>query len=110
MKEFTNIKFDVTKFTPSPGYVLIDPLDKVEKSSNVAVVDAADKPHFGVIIKIGDTRLDEKGNVVSCSQKEGQYVWYSIAGIEETKMLFEDDPRHRFVIAPFSRILGGWNE
>lgn len=106
--EITNI--DVKNFIPNPGSMLIDPIDKLQNSSIVATVDQAARPHLGVIVIIGDPKIDDKGNVITPANRVGQTVYYSIAGCEKVTMRKDNDPNHEYIVAPFNRILGGFNE
>lgn len=107
MTESTEPKvIDASHFQPNPGFVLILPFDKLQKSSIVNVVDTTDRPYIGEIIAVGDPRMTDYGFVVPCPNRKGDVVQYSIAGCEETKMKYKENLRERFIIAPFGRILG----
>jgi co-chaperonin GroES (HSP10) len=110
MTDFTHEPITVDTFRPNPGYLLIDPLDAVITSSLVKTVDPSARSHVGIVVCIGDPKIDEGGNVIACPNKEGQRVAYSVMGCEKQKMRKGDDSNHEFVIAPFSRVLGGWHE
>lgn len=102
MKEITD-----SKFTPSSGYVLIIPLEQDGKSDLVVVQDSVDRPHKGTVLAVGARKLDENGLLfIDAPVKVGDFVLYSIAGVERFKMLYKNNPRYEFVVAPFSRILG----
>jgi len=92
-------------YTPTPGFLLIDPLEKDKKSDYMATIDSIDQPHKGTVIAVGDVKISDYGIKQECPVKIGDFVLYSIAGIEETKLEYKGDPRHRFIIAPFGRIL-----
>ena len=95
------------RFTPASGYCLIDPLEKDRKSDLIAVSDPIDKPHKGKVMAIGaDTFYSNTDKIYKCPVKVGDNVLYSIAGIESFKMEYEGNPRHEFIMCPFSRILG----
>jgi len=93
-------------FKPNPGFILIDPLEKDKKSDYISVTDTQDKQFKGTVLAIGDSYKDDKGNDRSSNVKVGDFVLYSIMGTEEFKMEYKSDPRYKFVIAPFGRILG----
>ncbi len=99
MKEITAV------LKPTPGYILIDPLEKDEKSQYIAVQDSIDKPHKGTVIAVGDSKVTDYGINIESPVKIGDFVLYSIAGCEEFKTEYKGDPRHRFIISPFGRIL-----
>lgn len=94
-----------TNFIMAPGYILIDPLSKEEKSSMMAVVDGVDKAYKGHVVSIGDPLPDQNGNIREFFAKVGDLVKYSIQGCEIVKLEYGDDKRHEFVIAPFGRVL-----
>jgi chaperonin GroES len=97
-------------FQPAPGYLLIDPIEKDQKSSTFAVQDAQDVPHKGTVLAMGAPRKDKDGNLIESPVKTGDFVLFSIMGHEEMKMEYEGDLRHRFVIVPFERILGTFTQ
>jgi len=98
MKEITSLK-------PAPGYIIIDPLEKDEKSTMVAVQDPVDRPHKGTVVAVGDFRITDYGIKQESPVKVGQFVLYSIAGCESFKAEYKGDLRHEFIVAPFGRIL-----
>lgn len=93
-------------FTPTPGYIVINPISVDKKSDYVSVVDTQDQPHKGTVLAVGDSYVDDKGNEKKSPVNVGDFVLYSIMGIEEFKMEYDGDVRHRLIIAPFGRILG----
>jgi len=96
----------ITKsYIPAPGYCLIDPQEKDHKSDYIAVQDSVDKSHKGKVVAVGDTKVTDFGIKIESPVKVGDLALYSIVGVEETKLEFEGDLRHRFVIVPFGRIL-----
>ena len=96
----------VPKFKPSPGFILIDPLEKDKKSDFIQVTDNQDVPFKGHVVAVGDPTTDENGNKKLPTAKAGDFVLYSIVGTEEFKMEYKKDLRYKLVVAPFSRILG----
>lgn len=92
--------------TPSPGFLLIDPLIEDKKSDFVSVTDTQDMPFKGTVIAVGEPYFDDKGNERFPTAKIKDFVLYSIMGTEEFKAEYKGNIRHRFVVAPFSRILG----
>ena len=93
-------------FQPAPNHVLIDPLDKDKKSDMIAVSDPVDKSYKGYVLAIGEAQENDYGIVRKFSFKVGDLVLFSIVGVERTKFEYKGDPRHEFIIAPFSRVLG----
>jgi len=49
---------------------------------------------------------DENGNKTPFFARVGDFVLFSIAGVERTKMEYKGNPRYEFVIAPYGRVLG----
>lgn len=96
---------EFTNFEALPGYVLILPFEKDKKATDFTVVDSVDKSYKGQVIKVGPNKVTEANALLECPVKEGDYVLYSIAGCEETKLTWKKNPRQRFVIAPFGRLL-----
>lgn len=96
---------EYTNITACPGFIVIDPVEKETKSSMVAVQDSVDKAYKGKVVSVGASRITDYGTIIDSPVKEGDFVLYSIAGCEETKLFYQGDPRKRFVIAPFGRIL-----
>lgn len=103
---------DITKpnFKPAPNYVLIDPLDKDKKSSMMVISDSVDKSYKGYVLAIGDPQADDKGITREFFAKVGDLVLFSIAGVERTKFEYKGDYRYEFIIAPYNRVLGLFNE
>lgn len=93
-------------FIPAPGYVLIDPLEKDEKSSMVKVVDPIDKSYKGIVMAIGDPIPDINGNILKFFAKVGDLVQFSIQGVEMTRLEYKGDLRYEFRMTPYSRVLG----
>lgn len=89
----------------APGFCLIDPEEKDKKSDYIAVQDLVDKSHKGKVVAVGDAKITDFGIKIESPVNVGDLALYSIAGVEETKLEFEGDFRHRFVIVPFGRIL-----
>ena len=96
-------------FKPCPGFILIDPLETDKKSDYIAVQDNIDRPYKGTVLAIGDEKWED-GKYIPSPVEVGDFVLYSIAGIERFKMNYKDNPRYEFVIAPYGRILGIINE
>ncbi len=103
---------EVTKFSPAPGIILVDPLLKTRKSDMMAVNDTVDDPHRGVVVYVGPAKPYEsnpsKVMIPPCSP--GDNILYSIAGCEKTRLEYKGDLRHEFAVVPFSRFLGVFNE
>ena len=99
---------ELTIFTPAPGILLVDPIEKVKKSDMLAVADALDVPHQGIVVAVGDPKpYDESpGHALESQAKVGDKILYSIVGCEKTRLEYEGDYRHEFVIVPFVRCLG----
>jgi hypothetical protein len=95
------------KFTPSPGILLVDPIEKTRKSDMMAVADTMDDPRSGFCVAAGDDRpYDSNPKIKQKSPaKVGDFILYSIQGCEETKLPYKGNPRHRFIIVPFNRVL-----
>ena len=92
-------------YTPTPGYILIDPLEKDKKSDYMAVQDSVDRPHKGTVVAVGGTKISDYGIKQESPVKVEDQVLYSIAGVEETKLEYKGDPRKRMIIVPFGRVL-----
>lgn len=99
---------ELTTFTPSPGILLVDPIEKVKKSSVIAVKDTLDSSHRGVVVAVGDPKpYDANPEVKHVSPaKVGDTILFSIVGTERTRLKYKGDYRHEFVIVPYSRCLG----
>lgn len=95
-------------FVPAPGIIIVDPIKKTKKSDYMAVADSVDDPHRGHVVAIGDSKPYEHDPKLSMSApvKAGDSVLYSIVGCERTRLEYEGDFRHEFVVVPFNRILG----
>ena len=95
-------------FTPALGMLIVDPIIKVKKSEYVMVADAVDDPHLGKCLLVGDPKPYENYPQImkKTMVKVGDYVHYSIVGIEKIRMPYGNDPRHEFVVVPFERVLG----
>lgn len=96
----------LVQFQPNAGFVLIDPIEKDKKSDLISVADTQDQPFKGTVLAVGESIFDDNGNEKKCPVKVGDFVLYSVMGIEEFKMEFNGNPRYRLIISPFSRILG----
>ena len=94
------------KFTPCPGYLLIDPIEKDKKSDYVVTIDSVDQPHKGHVLAVGEDKLSDYGEWLESPVAVGDFVLFSIVGCERMKMEYKGDLRHEFVIAPFGRVLG----
>lgn len=93
-------------FTPTDGHILVDPLEKEIKSQTMAVADRQDKPYKGKVLVTSGKMLTQSGKYIECPVKVGDFILYSIQGVEEFKMEYKGDMRHRFIVVPFTRILG----
>lgn len=102
------LTMDTTKinFIPAPNYILISPLDKDKKSDMIVVSDPVDKSYKGYIMAIGVPLPNEHGDILPFFANVGDLVLFSIAGVERTKMDYNNDPRSEFIIAPYNRVLG----
>lgn len=101
MADESTVNFECT-----PGYILIDPLEKDTKSKFMTVQDPIDQPHKGTVLAIGTPKLTDFGAVIGSPVKAGDFVLYSISGCEKFRMEYKGDPRYQLVIAPFGRVLG----
>ncbi len=93
-------------FKPSPGFILVDPIEKDKKSSLMVVKDDQDKPYKGIVMAIGTDLLTQSGTYMVSPVKVGDFILYSIMGAEEFKMEYKGNIRHRFIIVPFTKVLG----
>lgn len=68
---------DVSKLTPLPGYVLVEPAKAEKKtSSGIYLPDThEEKPQIGTVLACGDTTFDD-GQEIKCPVKKGQEVIY----------------------------------
>ena len=99
---------ELTIFTPAPGILLVDPIEKVKKSDMLAVADALDDPHRGIVVAIGGPKPydSDPSILMPTPAKVGDKILYSIVGCEKTRFEYEGDYRHEFVIVPYIRCLG----
>lgn len=97
---------DPIQFTPTPGYCLLDPIQKDTKSNYMTVHDAVDQPHKATVLAVGKPKVTDFGAVIESPVKVGDFVLFSISGCERFKMEYKNDPRYGLVIAPFGRVLG----
>ena len=87
---------------PAPGYVVIEPLEKEEKtSSGIYLPDSAsEKPQQGKILAVGHDEITDSGNKRSAPAKVGEVVIYKKWGGNEVKL----DGRE-YLFAKFEDIL-----
>lgn len=78
------MKIEVTKLQPLTGYVLIEPAEQesVTSSGIVLPVEAAEKPHYGKILAIGEAGKDDPKLTV----KKGDTVVYKKWGGNDLKI------------------------
>ena|SRR3990167_9987214 len=93
-------------FNCTPGYILIDPLEKDTKSKYLTIYDAVDQPHKGVVLVVGEPKITDFGAIIQPPVKVGDFVLFSISGCERFRSTYKEDPRYELVIAPFGRVLG----
>ena len=101
-----------TTFKPSPGYLLILPIEIEKRSDLIAVPNFMDDEHRGRVVAVGNLKpFDSNPSIIQDSPcKLGDKVLYSLAGCERTKLPYKDNLREDFIIAPFNRVLGVFTE
>lgn len=85
---------DVSKLTPLPGYVLVEPAKAEKKTaSGIYLPDThEEKPQLGTVLAVGDATYDD-GQEIECPVKEKDEVVYKKWGgneleVEETEYQF----------------------
>ncbi len=73
---------------PTPGYVVIKPLEAETKtSSGIYLPDSAgEKPQKGLVVVVGEDEVNEKGLKIKCPVKPGDIVIYKKWGGSEVKI------------------------
>lgn len=84
MKKHT-VKLNIT---PTPGYVVIKPLDAQTKTaSGIYLPDSAgEKPQKGLVVAVGDDETNDKGIKIKCPVKVSDEVIYKKWGGSEVKI------------------------
>lgn len=94
------MQLDPKKLTPMPGYVLVQPAEKAEKTAGGIYLpdNAGDKPQAGKVLSVGADWHTESGATLKSPVKVGDSVVYKkwggndvkIDGIEYQFLKFED--------------------
>ncbi len=81
-------KSKTPKLIPSPGFILIEPLDVQRKTtSGIYLPDSHDeKPQQAKVLAVGPTQVTEKGTKISPPCKKGDTVIYKKWGGDEVKL------------------------
>jgi len=80
--------FKVSKLSPAPGYLLVEP-DKTEKktAAGIYLPDSHDeKPQHGKVLAVGSTWVTESGAKIEPSAKKGDSVVYKKWGGNDVKI------------------------
>ena len=87
---------------PTPGYILIDPLTKEEKTaSGIYLPDSAsEKPQKGKVLSVGAAEITDKGVKRESPVKPGDLVIYKKWGGSEVKV-----DNKEYLFAKFEDIL-----
>ncbi len=82
------MQLDPKKMTPMPGYVLVEPLAKEEKTAGgIYLPDSHDeKPQAGAVLSVGGDWATEHGAVIKSPVKVGDKVVYKKWGGNEVKV------------------------
>jgi len=94
------MQLDPKKLSPMPGYVLVEPAQKAEKTSGGIYLpdNASEKPQAGKVLAIGADWQTESGATIKSPVKVGEAVVYKkwggndvkIEGVEYQFLKFED--------------------
>ncbi|OGM14894.1 co-chaperone GroES [Candidatus Woesebacteria bacterium RIFCSPLOWO2_01_FULL_39_23] len=73
---------------PAPGYLLIEPLEKEEKTASGIYLpeSASEKPQKGKVLAIGEPEITDSGTKKAASVKVGEIVIYKKWGGNEVKI------------------------
>jgi len=95
-------KENITNIYPTPGYVLLEPLEAQTKtSSGIYLPDnAKEKPTMGMVVEVGKS-FDEEGKENKPPVNKGDKVFYKEWG--GNKIKFEGK---EYLFAKFEEILG----
>ncbi len=76
------------KLKPTPGYLLVEPLEKeVKTASGIYLPESAgEKPQKGKVLAVGAPETTEKGNKRTSPVKENDVVIYKKWGGNEVKI------------------------
>jgi len=82
------IKIKKLNIKPTPGYLVIKPLDAEPKTvSGIYLPDSAnEKPQKGQVIRVGDEEVNDKGIKIKSPVKPGDVVIYKKWGGNEVKI------------------------
>lgn len=86
----------LAKLQPSPGYVLVEPLQAQQKTaSGIYLPDSHDeKPQEGKVLAVGSVWVTEQGAKIPAPCNKGQTVIYKKWGGNEVKV---DDIEYQFL-------------
>ena len=96
------MKSKKTKLQPTPGYLIIEPLEKEEKtSSGIYLPDSAgEKPQKGKVLAVGASEITENGIKRQAPAKVGDVIIYKKWGGSEVKV-----DNKEYLFAKFEDIL-----
>jgi len=81
-------KTNTPKIQPAPGYLLLEPMEKEEKTvSGIYLPDSAsEKPQQAKVLAVGDEEVTDNGTKRKASVKVGDVVIYKKWGGNEVKL------------------------
>lgn len=88
------------KFLPSPGFVLIEPIERDTSKLSLASDDGK-RTLSGIVIATGNTYISEFDAIIDCPVKVGDNIAHTTIGYEE--IIIE---RKKYRVVPFTKILG----
>jgi co-chaperonin GroES (HSP10) len=92
---------DTVQFSPAPGYVLIEPIEREHYGGLSISQRDAEPPKKGMVLAVGASVTTEYGAVINSPVKMGQIIFHTTIGFEEFLI---DVKKYRIV--PFKNILG----
>lgn len=88
------------KFLPSPGFVLIEPIEKDTSKLSLSNEDGR-RTLTGSVIAVGNKFTSEFGAVIECPVKVGDNIAHATIGYEEIVI-----ERRKLRVVPFTKIIG----
>jgi co-chaperonin GroES (HSP10) len=99
----TKGRADKIDFLPTPGYLIVKPIENSQPPTDIFIVDDKSFPQYAIVVEVGDAIPVHSGqqNTITIPPCDvGDEIFHSSAGFEKIRI-----KNNEYRIVPFDKVL-----